>query len=49
LSTDGIVPYWSSHMPGARTEKIIPSGHWSQLHPEGMAEIRRILHEHLRE
>ncbi|MFZ4484628.1 MAG: esterase/lipase family protein [Chthoniobacterales bacterium] len=47
LSTDGIVPYWSSHMPGARSEKIISSGHWSHLHPDGMAELKRILLEHL--
>jgi pimeloyl-ACP methyl ester carboxylesterase len=48
VSNDGIVPYWSSHMPGARSERIIPSGHWSHLHPLGMAEIKRILSEHLR-
>jgi hypothetical protein len=47
-SSDGIVPYWSSHLQGARSEKIIPSGHWTQVHPLGMAEIKRILHEHLR-
>jgi len=47
-SSDGIVPYWSSHMGGARTERIIPSGHWSHLHPLGMVEIKRILLEHLR-
>jgi hypothetical protein len=47
-SSDGVVPYWSSHLQGARSEKIIPSGHWTQVHPLGMAEIRRILIEHLR-
>jgi len=47
-SSDGIVPYWSSHMPGAKSERIIPSGHWSHLHPLGMAEIKRILMLHLR-
>lgn len=47
-SSDGIVPYWSSHMPGAKSELIIPSGHWSQLHPLGMVEINRILLQHLR-
>jgi pimeloyl-ACP methyl ester carboxylesterase len=46
-SSDGIVPYWSSHMPGAKSERIIPSGHWSHLHPLGMVEIKRILNEHL--
>ena len=47
-SSDGIVPYWSSHMPGAQSERIIPSGHWSHLHPLGMVEINRILVDHLR-
>lgn len=42
-SSDGVVPYWSSHLDGAESELIIPSEHWSHLHPEGMAEIRRIL------
>lgn len=46
--TDGIVPYWSSHMDGAESEEVIPSGHWSHLHPLGMAEIRRILVEHVK-
>ena len=44
---DGVVPYWSSHLEGAESELIIPSGHWSHLHPDGMAEIRRILLKHL--
>jgi pimeloyl-ACP methyl ester carboxylesterase len=47
-SSDGVVAYWSSHLPGAQSEKIVPSGHWSYLHPLGMAEIKRILREHLR-
>ncbi|MFM8807669.1 MAG: lipase family alpha/beta hydrolase, partial [Chthoniobacterales bacterium] len=46
-SSDGLVPYWSSHMDGARSERIIPSGHWSHLHPLGMAEIKRILMLHI--
>lgn len=45
--SDGIVPYWSSHLPGARSERIVPSGHWVHLHPLGMVEINRILLEHL--
>ncbi|MEY4485009.1 MAG: hypothetical protein RL693_2461, partial [Verrucomicrobiota bacterium] len=47
VSTDGIVPYWSSHLDGAQSELIIPSGHWTNQHPQGIAEIRRILHLHL--
>ncbi|MBU3665313.1 MAG: alpha/beta hydrolase [Chthoniobacterales bacterium] len=46
-STDGFVPYWSSHMEGAESERIIPSAHWSHLHPLGMAEIKRILLKNL--
>lgn len=47
-SSDGIVPYWSSHLDGAESEVIIPSGHWTNQHPQGIAEVRRILHEHLK-
>ena len=46
-SSDGIVAYWSSHLDGAASEYVIPSGHWSHLHPLGMSEIKRILVEHL--
>lgn len=46
-SSDGIVPYWSSHLDGARSEIIVPSGHWSNQHPQGIAEVRRILYLHL--
>lgn len=47
VSTDGIVPYWSSHLEGAESEVIIPSGHWTNQHPQGIAEAKRILHLHL--
>lgn len=46
-STDGIVPYWSSHLEGAESEIIVPSGHWSNQHPAAIAEVQRILIEHL--
>lgn len=48
-SSDGVVPYYSSHLPNAVSEKIVPSDHGAQEHPEAIAEIRRILHENLRE
>jgi hypothetical protein len=48
VSTDGIVPYWSSHLEGAESELIIPSHHWTNHHPQGIAEIGRILREHLK-
>lgn len=46
-SSDGIVPYWSSHLDGAQSELIIPSGHWTNRHPQGIAEVKRILYLHL--
>jgi hypothetical protein len=48
-SSDGVVPYWSSHLPGAQSEKIVPSGHGANENPEGIEEIRRILFLHLRD
>jgi hypothetical protein len=49
ISTDGIVPYWSSHIDGAASELIVPSDHWSNQHPMAIAEVRRILvEEHLK-
>ncbi len=46
-SSDGIVPYWSSHLDGAVSEVIVPSDHWSNRSPEGIAEVRRILLQHI--
>ncbi|MFM8363628.1 MAG: esterase/lipase family protein [Verrucomicrobiota bacterium] len=45
-SSDGVVPYWSSKLEGAESEKIVPSGHGSHEHPEGIAELARILRKH---
>ncbi len=42
-SSDGVVAYWSSHLDGAASEKIVPSGHGAHQHPEGIEEVRRIL------
>jgi pimeloyl-ACP methyl ester carboxylesterase len=42
-SSDGVVPYWSSHFDGAASEKIVPSGHSSHQHPAAFEEVRRIL------
>lgn len=42
-SSDGVVPYWSSHMDGAKSEKIVPSGHSAHQNDEAIAEVRRIL------
>jgi pimeloyl-ACP methyl ester carboxylesterase len=47
-SSDGVVAYWSSRLDGAVSEKIVPSGHSSHEHPEGIEEARRILLLHLK-
>lgn len=47
VSSDGVVPYWSSHLDGAQSELIIPSNHSAHQRPEATAEVRRILHEHI--
>jgi pimeloyl-ACP methyl ester carboxylesterase len=46
-SSDGVVPYSSSHLAGAQSELIIPSGHRAHVHPRGIAELKRILRLHL--
>jgi hypothetical protein len=45
--SDGVVPYRSSHLNGAESEKIVTGDHSSQESPEVTREIRRILLEHL--
>ncbi|MBS0657509.1 MAG: hypothetical protein JSR82_04585 [Verrucomicrobia bacterium] len=47
-SSDGVVPYWSSHLPGAASECIVPEHHSCAQHPQTVAEILRILRLHLR-
>jgi hypothetical protein len=42
-STDGVVPYWSSHLDGAQSEKIVPGPHGSCELPETITELDRIL------
>ncbi|GAB3057502.1 esterase/lipase family protein [Stenotrophomonas tumulicola] len=44
-SDDGLVPYWSSHLDGALSEKVVISGHSVQETPQAVLEIRRILRE----
>jgi pimeloyl-ACP methyl ester carboxylesterase len=46
-STDGIVPYWSSHLVSAESELIVPGDHGSFRLPQSIAELRRILREHV--
>jgi pimeloyl-ACP methyl ester carboxylesterase len=42
-SSDGVVPYWSSHLDGAESETIVSSGHGANQNPEAIAEVIRIL------
>lgn len=48
-SSDGVVPYWSSHLNSARSEKIVPGPHGACELPETITELRRLLHLHLGE
>jgi pimeloyl-ACP methyl ester carboxylesterase len=45
-SSDGIVPYWSSHLDGARSELVVPSSHSAHQNPQAIAEVTRILKLH---
>lgn len=47
-SSDGVVEYWSSHLDGAQSTLIVPSGHPTHQNPEGIQEVRRILKLHLK-
>ena len=42
-SSDGVVPYWSSHLDGAQSELIVPSDHRAQRNPQAIREVERIL------
>ena len=44
-----MVPYWSSHLDGALSEKIVPAIHTTAFqNPEAITEMKRILHLHLK-
>ncbi len=42
-SSDGVVPYWSSHLDGAQSEVIVADGHGAYDDPQAILEMRRIL------
>lgn len=44
-SSDGIVPYASSHLVGVASEVIVPTGHSAYDHPLAVTEILRVLKE----
>ncbi|HWY51786.1 MAG TPA: alpha/beta fold hydrolase [Chthoniobacterales bacterium] len=46
-SSDGVVPYWSSHLEGAQSELIVNSDHGAQFNPDAIREVERILKENL--
>ncbi len=46
-SSDGVVPYWSSHVGPVASELIIPSNHSVPDNPKAAAELERILKLHL--
>ena len=43
VCSDGVVPYWSNHMPGALSELIVPSDHGAHQNPQAIEEVKRIL------
>jgi pimeloyl-ACP methyl ester carboxylesterase len=47
-SSDGVVPYWSSHLDTVQSELIVPTDHGAMNHPRAVEEIRRILVQDLR-
>jgi pimeloyl-ACP methyl ester carboxylesterase len=46
-SSDGIVPYWSSHLDGAESELVVNSDHGAQYNQQAIGEVERILKESL--
>ncbi|MES2923776.1 MAG: alpha/beta hydrolase [Verrucomicrobiota bacterium] len=46
VQSDGVVPYWSSHMDGAQSELVVPSSHSAHQNPQAIAEVKRILKLH---
>jgi pimeloyl-ACP methyl ester carboxylesterase len=43
VMSDGVVPYWSSHLDGAQSELVVPSAHGAHQNPQAIAEVKRIL------
>jgi pimeloyl-ACP methyl ester carboxylesterase len=46
-SSDGVVPYWSSHLDRAQSELVVNSDHGAQCNPQAIAEVKRILRMNL--
>lgn len=45
--SDGVVPYASSHLPGAESELLVPSNHSAHRNEQAIQEVRRILRLHV--
>src|SRR5262249_15172667 len=45
-SSDGIVPYWSSHMDDPASEHIVPSDHSAHQNPQAIGDVLQILKAH---
>ncbi|MBC7980288.1 MAG: hypothetical protein H7Y36_06970 [Armatimonadetes bacterium] len=48
-SSDGVVPYWSSHIESVSSEKIVSCNHGVPDNPEASEEVKRILLLHLKQ
>ncbi len=46
-TSDGVVPYESSHLDFVQSEKLVPSNHGAHSHPLAIDEVKRILRLHL--
>ncbi len=46
-TSDGVVPYWSSHIPWG-TETVVPASHSVQDVPETAEDLARVLREYLK-
>jgi len=46
--SDGVVPYWSSHLEGAASERIVRGGHGVIDNAEAIDEVIQILHRSAR-
>jgi pimeloyl-ACP methyl ester carboxylesterase len=46
--SDGVVPYWSSHLEGATSERIVPGGHGVIGNAEAIDKVIQILHRSAR-
>lgn len=46
VMSDGVVPYWSSHIPQAASELVVSSNHSAHQNPDAIKEVVRILKLH---